>query len=159
MDDVAGIVREQELRSVLAKSCVDHTVRRGQSRRTVLRVVRVGGDDMDEAAVQQAEGGGARRAAESACDGERRDLGEASQFDPGFQPGEVSEEGLVALRMSHDGHDAGVQQLPQEGLGVPADVEAGEFEKHVGAGVDGVGGGAVEQGPMLSLLTWTSQPA
>src|ERR1017187_2071532 len=59
---------------------------------------------------------------------------------------EVSEEGLVALRMSHDGHDAGVQQLPQEGLGVPADVEAGEFEKHVGAGIDGVGGGAVEQG-------------
>lgn len=79
-----------------------------RARRTVLKVARVGSDYVDEAAVQQAEGGGASRAAEAANNGASPDLGEAAQLHPGFQPVEVFQGG-VALWMSRDGNDAGIE--------------------------------------------------
>jgi len=91
------------------------------------------------------EGGGAWRAAESAGNGKRGHLGEASQLNPGCQAVEVSQEDRVALGMSHDGHNACVEQLPQDRLGVLPNVKAGEFEKQVGTGIDGVGEGSVQE--------------
>ncbi len=102
-----------------------------------LEVVGVGGDDMDQVALDQFVGTAARLAAEIAAKTAGVDLAQGAGLDQFAQYARAALDFGVALGMGNDGDEALGQDLENEILAVGVDVVTGKFEQKIGAVVDG----------------------
>ena len=109
------------------------------------RVVSVAGHDVGQTSFDQADAGGSGGGAETAGDGKRGQLHEASQLNPSLHPFKFLAEDGIALGMGHNGHDTGSHQASENRFGVATDMKVGTFDEEVLAGVDGIGGEALHE--------------
>ncbi len=108
-----------------------------EARRAAADVVRIGGDELHEPCVQQADGelaGGAPEIAEQAAS---RDLHATAFFHPLADEVEALPEEGVAFGMREDDAETGILEPLPEGASVGEDGQLGQFHEQPAAAVDG----------------------
>jgi hypothetical protein len=117
------IQSEESVRRLFTVSRSDNFAGFIQTGVAVLGIVRVTGHYVNQSPIHQTAHGHTGGAAKTAADRKRRDLYQAAQVYPFFQAAEIALEHGIALRMSHHGHNPGIDEATQYPLGVLPYVE------------------------------------